>query len=438
MLGPSEHKRLRTQEGGLPPTDLHPVGYGPSSSMHVPQDLEGGPALPPSTQHQPSPGPAPSTGQEVIQAEIVVDVAPLSPREGGPQGEDGAGPPPAFGPPPLSSLARPLEPLSDAALQLLQSQGAAACDQDLRAMRHDDELALLSARRGLQVRFVVKALRTYMPLSEMVVEAPEFATVEYLKRRIFRAKLQRGEYLPASRFVLRKRVMDGSHVLGMDSIPSRSSSGDEVFLFNEGYMAPGMFEVFIQSAPSSGDRERQARMPVLASPHAAQDMPLHLVHLDSEGHASFRQMLQSVDPGMGYLPGGAQTMVEPRQSQEGMGMGLNLPMAHGSLLLNQQFLDPAYVSGEEQPGAQAGGSQEARFSARNRRQTGRWGPDEVQALIEGSAGDGDVLDPNTHRVRPQRSHQRTPHPDGPEGQVAEPGAAGDAPGPALQGRGAVQ
>uniref|UniRef100_A0A1D2A8J9 Uncharacterized protein n=1 Tax=Auxenochlorella protothecoides TaxID=3075 RepID=A0A1D2A8J9_AUXPR len=383
MLGSSEHKRLRTQEGGLPPTDLHPVGYGPSSSMHLPQDLEGGPALPPSTQHQPSPGPAPSTGQEVIQAEIVVDVAPLSPREGGPRGEDGAGPPPAFGPPPLSSLARPLEPLSDAALQLLQSQGAAACDQDLRAMRHDDELALLSARRGLQVRFVVKALRTYMPLSEMVVEAPEFATVEYLKRRIFRAKLQRGEYLPASRFVLRKRVMDGSHVLGMDSIPSRSSSGDEVFLFNEGYMAPGMFEVFIQSAPSSGDRERQARMPVLASPHAAQDMPLHLVHLDSEGHASFRQMLQSVDPGMGYLPAGAQTMVEPRQSQEGMGMGLNLPMAHGSLLLNQQFLDPAYISGEEQPGAQAGGSQETRFSARNRRQTGRWGPDEVQALIEG-------------------------------------------------------
>lgn len=161
--------------------------------MHLPQDLEGGPALPPSTQHQPSPGPAPSTGQEVIQAEIVVDVAPLSPREGGPRGGDGAGPPPAFGPPPLSSLARPLEPLSDAALQLLQSQGAAACDQDLRAMRHDDELALLSARRGLQVRFVVKALRTYMPLSEMVVEAPEFATVEYLKRRIFRAKLQRGE-----------------------------------------------------------------------------------------------------------------------------------------------------------------------------------------------------------------------------------------------------
>lgn len=71
--------------------------------------------------------------------------------------------------------------------------------------------------------------------------------------------------------------------------------------------------------------------PILSTPP-----PPTPVHLDSEGHASFRQMLQSVDPGMGYLPGGAQTMVEPRQSQEGMGMGLNLPMAHGSLLLNQQ------------------------------------------------------------------------------------------------------
>lgn len=58
--------------------------------------------------------------------------------------------------------------------------------------------------------------------------------------------------------------------------PSLPSPGDEVFLFNEGYMAPGMFEVFIQSAPSTNDGDGQARLPGLSGPHTAQDVPLQL------------------------------------------------------------------------------------------------------------------------------------------------------------------
>lgn len=46
---------------------------------------------------------------------------------------------------------------------------------------------------GLLVRFVIKTVRTYQPQPEMAVEAPEFMTVEYLKRRIMKAKLLRGE-----------------------------------------------------------------------------------------------------------------------------------------------------------------------------------------------------------------------------------------------------
>ncbi len=46
---------------------------------------------------------------------------------------------------------------------------------------------------GLLVRFLIKSVKTYQPQPEMVVEAPEFMTVEYLKRRIMKAKLLRGE-----------------------------------------------------------------------------------------------------------------------------------------------------------------------------------------------------------------------------------------------------
>lgn len=46
------------------------------------------------------------------------------------------------------------------------------------------------------MRFVIKSVRTYQPTPEMVVEAPEFMSVDYLKRRIMKAKLLRGEVSP--------------------------------------------------------------------------------------------------------------------------------------------------------------------------------------------------------------------------------------------------
>lgn len=85
------------------------------------------------------------------------------------------------------------EPLNDKALSLLQTQDPQRCDQDLRVIRYDDELAALAARRALLVRFLVSSFRTYLSFPDLSVEAPEFMTVEYLKRRVFRAKLQRGE-----------------------------------------------------------------------------------------------------------------------------------------------------------------------------------------------------------------------------------------------------
>lgn len=149
----------------------------------------------------------------------------------------------------------------------------------------------------------------------MVVEAPEFMTVEYLKRRIARAKLLQGQvrmagreglravaerwvaeestavflaaggwkgwgagkapkphptppphlsalqFLHTTRFLLRKKrglapgeagSSGGGGGWGMEDLPSATPAGDEVFLSDLGYSAPGPYQIFIASAPQAG------------------------------------------------------------------------------------------------------------------------------------------------------------------------------------------
>jgi hypothetical protein len=42
-------------------------------------------------------------------------------------------------------------------------------------------------------------------------------------------------------------------------------AGDEIFLFHQGYEAPGPYELFIASAPQTSDREQQERILGLAA-----------------------------------------------------------------------------------------------------------------------------------------------------------------------------
>lgn len=150
--------------------------------------------------------------------------------------------------------------LNSTALQLLQEQDAQQMDADLTRLRYEDELTVLAARRGLLTRFVVKSLRGYALSPELVVDVPEFACVGLLMRRIFRAKLQRGEFLPPARFVLRRHRLEAGQLVGMETLAPQSETGDEQFLFNLGYRAPGPHEVYMQSAPRSNDREQQQRL----------------------------------------------------------------------------------------------------------------------------------------------------------------------------------
>lgn len=94
---------------------------------------------------------------------------------------------------PLLPPVRP-DPLNAAAIQALNSHlNAAEQNQHLQSIRLDDAVMEVASRRGLLARFTVHALSFSSGVPDLVVEAPEFATVEFLKRRIFRAKLQRGE-----------------------------------------------------------------------------------------------------------------------------------------------------------------------------------------------------------------------------------------------------
>jgi hypothetical protein len=154
---------------------------------------------------------------------------------------------------------------------------AHTCDHYFNIVRFDDAIAELASQRGLLVKFAIKTYRAHNPNPDMVVYAPEFMTVDYLKRRIMREKLQLGEYLPPQRFVLRHKVT--TRVAGEDEDeeiaagPSSAAAetmmvdllttkpnGEDNFLLSLGYKAPNQYVVYMYSAPSNTDREQQEQM----------------------------------------------------------------------------------------------------------------------------------------------------------------------------------
>ena len=79
---------------------------------------------------------------------------------------------------------------------MLAQQDAASQAQYLKILRFDDQLAGLAGCRGLLVTFRIRTIARGGPAGqapELVVAAPEFMTVEYLKRRIAKAKLLQGQ-----------------------------------------------------------------------------------------------------------------------------------------------------------------------------------------------------------------------------------------------------
>ncbi|KAI3429727.1 hypothetical protein D9Q98_010042 [Chlorella vulgaris] len=288
-----------------------------------------------------------------------------------------------------------VEVLSARALAVLARQDAAMYDQHLRLMRFDEALADLASRRGLLVRFHVKSMGPLNGQAELVVEAPEYMTVEYLKRRVVKAKLQRGDrLLSTARFMLRKRLSGsssgGEAASGTEELPCVTPAGEEVFLFHLGYRAPGPYQIFIGTAAQTSDREQQEAMreSLLTDAHNRQQQrqqhhaaaaaaamaaqPAEVVHarlryqalLEAPGSVS---AVQPVQPQRERLLPEAQQSVSPADSQ---GNSRSLPLA------SMQAAEGAGSVAPDVPPQPA-------VYVESRRQLARWTPGEVAALIAG-------------------------------------------------------
>ncbi|PSC74212.1 Ribulose bisphosphate carboxylase oxygenase chloroplastic [Micractinium conductrix] len=328
---------------------------------------------------------------------------------------------------------RALPPLTPAALAALARQDAAAHALHLRLLRFDDQLADLASERALLVRFHVRPLwGRAAQEEELVVEAPQFLTVEYLKRRVARAKLQRGEVLQTSRFVLRKRVESSGATDGaadgaggasaaagrcLEDLLSALPGGDEVFLAALGYQAPGPYELFIASAPQTTDLEQQEAMladleppprpqqawaagAAAAAAAAGSGSGVRATAARSAAVAAARHSFQAL---LQQSPGAAQQeQGEQQQAQSSAGGTVDM-RGTAAVAAAAAAASPAWPArraptlpfeSAAQPrraAAAAAGSDDLWQHEPPRRSSGggghksRWGSDEVSALIEGVA-----------------------------------------------------
>jgi hypothetical protein len=154
-----------------------------------------------------------------------------------------------------------LNKLSTIASKHLDAQAQARFFHEVQM---DDELAEVAYQRGLLVNFVITPPSTASGSSPpFQVEAPEFATVEYLKRRITKAKLLLSEELFVyDRFALRQAHFPGRESTGELKILDEKmpSTNIPMLLFNLGYRGGETHNVTMISRSGTNDKAQQDNM----------------------------------------------------------------------------------------------------------------------------------------------------------------------------------
>lgn len=150
-----------------------------------------------------------------------------------------------------------LHQLAATAVKYWDAQSQARFVKEVQA---DDELAEVAYRRGLLVTFsIFPSITAQRPIP---IEAPEFASVAYLKRRIFKAKLLNREFCPPERFSLRRRAAvdapGGSAT--RDPLSEETAQGTPMLLFALGFYAGTTYEMTMISKPQTTDKEQQESM----------------------------------------------------------------------------------------------------------------------------------------------------------------------------------
>ena len=291
--------------------------------------------------------------------------------------------------------------LHEQAIALINKLDPQAADEIMRIIRFDDSIYELASRRGLLVHFNIRTASGY---DEFSVEAPEFMTIDYLRRRIVRAKLQKGEYITPNRFIVRRKVEVPGGSAVMEDVRTKLPNNDEQFLANAGFQAPNRYDIYLSSAPISTDLEQQEKLlsksgsvksaPTISmDPATAQYQALLRGDLVMHGHSN-----DSVPPPPSLF--NEQLVAAAMDSAAVAGLGAapvaGIPAAalqirNGIAMINPDLLNKSHVSNAgnlEKMGQQFNlvpiqpdippSSQE-----KKRREVGRWTSHEVDALIEG-------------------------------------------------------
>ena len=151
----------------------------------------------------------------------------------------------------LDFVLRPVEKKHFSALQELSP---AELDGLIQQVRTDDELVNYASAKGLLMTFRISTMAMELPV---IVHVPEFATVKFLKRRIFREKLVDGDLIWIDKFQLRylSHENDTTTIL-----QEKGPQTLEKLLIDYGFCRGGDYELRLKSQYSNNDEEQQQRM----------------------------------------------------------------------------------------------------------------------------------------------------------------------------------
>lgn len=275
-----------------------------------------------------------------------------------------------------------LQQLAATAVKYWDAQSQARFVKEVQA---DDELAEVAYRRGLLVNFAVfPSITAQNPIP---IEAPEFANVAYLKRRIFKAKLLNREFCPPERFALRRRATadapGGISGAARDLLPEETAQGTPMLLINLGLYAGHTYEMTLMSKPHTTDKEQQESM-------------LQGVGLGGTGRVvpstdasvrKYQELLQG-RPLPNFVPQPVAGM-PPVYPVAGIPVATAV-LASAPASAVPQAVVPGALPPPEATTAAAGGAGAMVGRSPRQARAGRWAAEEVEALVMGVQAFGQV------------------------------------------------
>ena len=256
-------------------------------------------------------------------------------------------------------------------------------DRFIKEVQADDHLADVAYRRGLLVNFVIYTLPgNQRPLQ---IEAPEFASVAYLKRCIFKYKLLNNGFCPLERFDLRKR--NNADVAGTsnDQIPLHEDTlGIPTLLVDLGFFAGNTYELSIISHPQPAIEEPEERLKLQG---VAYYSPTKVIPSENPNVRKYQELLQGTQLAGNFAP----------PLIEGASPGAGIPIPRGAP-------NTAGVAGASpRPGAlqspaTAGEGSDAPGRSPRQLRAGRWSAEEVEALVWGVQAFGPIWSTIWHNL----------------------------------------